>query len=98
MGKVFTREPILAKDPRLHLMTAKQPGGSTGRDIFSHGLVFNFARAESVLDHVADRHQADELPMADNREMARALIGHLFHRHIDTFVLTRGDHFSSHVR
>jgi len=74
------------------------PGTSSGSDIFSHRLVFIFALAESVLDHVADRHQADELLIADDREMARAFIGHFFHRHMDAFILTRRDHLGSHVR
>ena len=53
--------------------------------------------SKSVLDHVADRHQPDELLIADDREMARAFIGHFFHGPMDAFILTRCDHLGGHV-
>ena len=73
------------------------PGTSSGRDIFSHRLVFILALGESVLDHVADRHQADEPLIPDDREMARAFVGHFFHGHMDAFILTRCDHLGGHL-
>jgi hypothetical protein len=63
------------------------PPGSTGRNIFSHRLVFILAVGELVLDHVADRHQADELFIPDDRKVARTLIVSFFW--IQTFVFRR---------
>src|ERR1700758_2229960 len=71
-------------------------GHSTGRNIFSHRLVFILALGELVFDHVADRHHPDELFIPDNRKVARALIGHFFHSRIDAFILRRCDHVGGH--
>src|SRR5674536_321454 len=73
------------------------PGGSSGGDIVSHRLVFILAFVESVLDHVADRHQADEPLILDDREMARAFVRHFSHGHMDAFILARYDHLGGHV-
>jgi hypothetical protein len=46
------------------------------------------ALSELVLDHVADRHQADEPFIPDDRKVARAFIGYFFHDRIDALILT----------
>jgi len=52
---------------------------------------------ESVFDQVADRYQADEVLMADDREMAKPSIGHFFHGHMNALILTHRDHHGGHT-
>ena len=64
--------------------------GSSGRDIFA--LCSYSHSASRCLTKSADRHQANDPLMADDREMAKPSIGHFFHGHMNVLVLPRRDH------
>src|ERR1700730_16780209 len=73
------------------------PAGLCGRDIFAHRPMLVFQLLEPIFDHVADRHDANQSLVENDREMAAAPDGHFSHGQIDGFVLMRGNDRRRHM-